>query len=101
MNNKESPSPTNSGSKVCNSYPKHSPGTRSTNIWIQLKELKIWIDGNGTNIVAAVQEVANTVSSKSSKWIFETGASSYMTSDRNCFESFSSVVGKVVLADKP
>jgi hypothetical protein len=32
--------------------------------------------------------------------MFDTGASSHMTPDRNCFESFSSVRGNVVLADK-
>jgi hypothetical protein len=51
-------------------------------------------------MAAPIQEVANTVSSNSSKWIFNTGASSHMTRDRNCFESFSSVRGNVVLADK-
>jgi hypothetical protein len=47
-----------------------------------------------------VQEVANTVSSKSSKSIFDTGASSHMTPGRKCFESFLSVRGNLVLADK-
>jgi hypothetical protein len=51
-------------------------------------------------MAAPVQEVANPVSSNSSKWIFDTGTSSHMTPDRKCFESFSSVRGNEVLADK-
>jgi hypothetical protein len=50
--------------------------------------------------VAPAQEVANPVSSNSSKWIFDTGASSHLTPDRNCFESFASVRGNVIRADK-
>jgi hypothetical protein len=36
---KGSCSSSNSGSKKCNWYPKHSPGTASCHIWIQCKEL--------------------------------------------------------------
>jgi hypothetical protein len=50
--------------------------------------------------VAPVQEVANTVSSNSSKWIFDSRTSADMTPDRNCIESLSSVRGNVVLGDK-
>jgi hypothetical protein len=51
-------------------------------------------------MAAPIQEVVNTVSSNSSKWIFDTSASCHMTLDRNCFESLSSVRRNVVLADK-
>jgi hypothetical protein len=50
--------------------------------------------------MAHVQEVANTLSSNLSKWIFTTGASSHMSLDRNCFESLSSVRCNLVLAYK-
>jgi hypothetical protein len=39
----------------------------SGHIWTQCKELKAWRDRNGAEMVAPVQEVANTVSSNSSK----------------------------------
>jgi hypothetical protein len=51
-------------------------------------------------MAAPVQQVIHTVSSNSSKWIFDTGASSHMTLDANGFESSSSVQGNVVLTDK-
>jgi hypothetical protein len=51
-------------------------------------------------MAAPIQKVANTISSNSSKWIFDTGASSQMTPHRNCFKSFSSVRDNVILADK-
>jgi hypothetical protein len=97
---KGSSSSSNLGSKECNWCRKHSPDTASGHIWTQYKELKAQRDRNGAETAAPVQEVANTVSSNSSKWIFDTGASSHMTPDRNFFESFSSVRGNVVLADK-
>jgi hypothetical protein len=50
-------------------------------------------------MVAPIQKVTNTVSSNSSKSIFDISTSSHLTPDRNCFESFSSVRGNVVLAD--
>jgi hypothetical protein len=93
-------SSSNSGGKECNWCRKHSPDTVSGHIWTQCKELKARRDRNGAETAAPIQEVGNTVSSNSSKWIFDTGASSHMTPDRNCFESFSSVQGIVVLADK-
>jgi hypothetical protein len=97
---KGSSSSSNSGGKECNWCRKHSPGTACGHIWTQYKELKARRDRNRAEIATPVQEVANTVSSNSSKWIFNTGAFSHITPDRNCFESFSSVRGNVVLADK-
>jgi hypothetical protein len=101
-NNKKkgSSSSSNSGGKECNWCRKHSPGIASGHIWIQYKELKARRDRNGAETSAPVQEVANPISSNSAQWIFDTSASSHMTPDRNCFESFSSVRGNVVLADK-
>jgi hypothetical protein len=93
-------SSSNPGDKECNKYRSHSPGTASGHIWIQCKALKARRDRNGAETAAPVQEVANTVSSNSSKWIFYTGASSHTTPDRNFFQSFSSVRGNGVLADK-
>jgi hypothetical protein len=90
---KGSSSSSNSGGKECNWYRKHSPGTASGHIWTQCKELKARRDRNGAKTAAPVQEVANTVGSNSSKCIFDNGASSQMTPDSNCFESFSSVRG--------
>jgi hypothetical protein len=63
-------------------------------------ELKAQRDINGAEMVGPVQEVANTIRSNTSKWIFDTSASSQMTPDRNCFESFSSVRSNILLADK-
>jgi hypothetical protein len=97
---KRSFSSSNSGGKECNWCRKYSPGTASGHMWTQCNELKAPRDHNGAETAAPIQEVANTVSSNSSKWIFETSASSHMTPDRNCFEYFSSVRGNVVLADK-
>jgi hypothetical protein len=97
---KESSSSSNSGGKECNWCRKQSPGTASGQICIQCKDLKARRDRNGAEMGAPVQEVANTVSSNSSDWIFDTGAASHMTPDRNYFESFLSVRGNVVLADK-
>jgi hypothetical protein len=88
-----------SGSKECNWGHKYSPSTAYSHIWTQYKELKTQRDRNGAKIVALIQEVANTVSSNSWKWIFDTGASSHMTLGRNYFESISSVRGNVVHAD--
>jgi hypothetical protein len=51
-------------------------------------------------MAAPVQEVANTVSFNSSKWIFDTSASSHMTRDRNWFQSVSLVRRIVGLTDK-
>jgi hypothetical protein len=96
---KGSSSSSNSGGKECNWYRKHSPSIASGNIWTQWQERNAWRDRNGSETAAPVQEVANTVRSNSSKWIFDTGASSHMTPNRNCFECFSSVRGNVVLAD--
>jgi hypothetical protein len=50
-------------------------------------------------MAAPIQQVANTVSFKSSKSIFNTGTSSHMTPDRRCFRSFLSVRGNAVLTD--
>jgi hypothetical protein len=97
---KLSSSSSNSRSKDCNWCLKHIPGTTFSHIWIQCKELKVRRDRNGAETVAPVLEVANTVTSNSSKWIFNTGTSSHLTPDRNWFESFSSVRGNIVLADK-
>jgi hypothetical protein len=97
---KASSSSSKSGGKECNWCRNHSPGTASGHIWTPCKELKARRDRTGAETAAPVQEVANTVSSKSSKWIFDTGTSSHMTLDRNCFESLSSGRGNVVLADK-
>jgi hypothetical protein len=100
MKKKGFASSSNSGGKECNWYHKHSPVTASGHIWTQCKRLIARRDRNGAETVAHFQEVANTVSANASKWIFDTGASSHMTLDRNCFKSFSSVQGNVVLADK-
>jgi hypothetical protein len=89
--NKASSSYSNSGGQVCNWYRKHFSGTVSSHIWTPCKELKARQDKNGAEMAAPIQEVANTVSSNSSKWIFDIGASSHMTPASNCFESFSSV----------
>jgi hypothetical protein len=97
---KGSSSSSNSGSKEYNWYRKHSPGTASSHIWTQCKELNARRDRNGAEMAAPVQEVANTVRSNSSKRIFHTGAFSHMSPNKTCFESFSSVQGNVVLADK-
>jgi hypothetical protein len=97
---KGSSSSSNSGGKECNWYRKHSPGTASGLIWTHFKDLKARRDTTGAEMAAPIQQVANTVSSNSSKWNFDSSASSHMTPDRNCFESFSSVRGNVVLADK-
>jgi hypothetical protein len=51
-------------------------------------------------MVAPIQEVTNSVGSNSSKLLFDTSTSSHKTPDTNCFKSFSSVRGNVVLADK-
>jgi hypothetical protein len=92
-------SSSNSSGKECNWCRKYSRGNASRHIWTQCKELKARRDRNGAETAAPVQEVANTVSSNSSKWFFDTGASSHMTPDRNYFKSFSSARGNVVLAD--
>jgi hypothetical protein len=97
---KASSSSSNSGNKECNWCRQHSPGIASGHIWTQCQELKVQRDRNGAEMVAPIQKFANAVSSKSSKWIFDTGASSHMTPDRNCVESFSSVRGNVLLAHK-
>jgi hypothetical protein len=97
---KGSLSSSNSGGKECNWCRKHSPGTASGHIWTQCKELRARRYRNGAEMVAPIQEVTNTVSSNSSKWIFDTGESSHMTPDRNCLQSLSSVRSNVVLADK-
>jgi hypothetical protein len=97
---KGSSSSSNSGGKECNWCRKHSPSTASSHLWTQCKELKAQRDRNGAETGAHIQDVANTVRSNSSESIFDTGASSHMTPDRNCFESFSSVRSNVVLADK-
>jgi hypothetical protein len=65
-NKKRSSSFSNSGGKECNWCRKHSPGTASSHIWTQCKELTARRDRNGTEIAAPVQEIANTVSSNSS-----------------------------------
>jgi hypothetical protein len=90
----------NWGAKECNWYHKHSPGTMSGHIWLQCTELKAWRNRHGTSLAAPVYEVTNTVSSNSSKWIFDTSASSHMIPDRNYSKTFSSVCVNVVLADK-
>jgi hypothetical protein len=60
-------SASNSGGKECNWCCKHSPGTASSHIETQCKELKAWRDRNGAEMAAPIQEVANTVISNSSK----------------------------------
>jgi hypothetical protein len=62
-----SSSSSNSGGKECNWCRKYSPGTASGHIWTQCKELKARRDRNGAETAARVQEVANTISSNSSK----------------------------------
>jgi hypothetical protein len=60
-------SASNSASKDCNWYHKHSPGTMLGHIWTLWKEIKSRRDRNRVEIAAPVQEVANTVSYNSSK----------------------------------
>jgi hypothetical protein len=81
-----SSSSSNSGGKECNWCCNHSPGTESVHIWTQCTELKARRERHSAKTAAPVHEVANTVSSNSSNWICDTGASSHMTPDRNCFE---------------
>jgi hypothetical protein len=97
---KESCSCSNWSGKECNWYRKYSPGTTSNHIWTPCKEFTARRDRNGAEMAAPVQEVATSVISNSPKWIFDRGASSHITPDRNCFESFSSFRGNVVLANK-
>jgi hypothetical protein len=97
---KGSSSFSNSGGTEYNWCRKRCPGIWSGQIWIQYKELKARRDRNGAETSAPVQKVTITVSPNSSKWIVDSGASSHMTPDRNCFESFLSVRGNVLLPDK-
>jgi hypothetical protein len=60
-------SSSNLGGKECNCCCKHSPGTASGHIWTPSEELKARRHTHSAKLVAAVQEVANTVSSNSSK----------------------------------
>jgi hypothetical protein len=64
---KESSSSSNSGGKEYNWCRKHSLGTASGHIWTQYKDLRARRDRNRAETRAPVQEVANTVSSNSSK----------------------------------
>jgi hypothetical protein len=64
---KGSSSYSNSGGKEYNWYRQHSPGTASSHLWTLCKELKARGDRNGAEMAAPVQEVANTVSSTTSK----------------------------------
>jgi hypothetical protein len=73
-NKKGSSSASNSGRKECNWCRKHSPGTESGHIWIQCKAINALRDRHAAKTGAVGQEVSNTVSSNSSKWIFDTGA---------------------------
>jgi hypothetical protein len=95
-----SSSSSNLRAKECNWYPKDSLGIASGHICTACQELKVRSDRISVEMAAPIQEVANTVSSHSSKWIFDTAVSSHISPDRNCFESVSSVRGNVVFADK-
>jgi hypothetical protein len=46
---------------------------------------------------APIEEIANTVISKSFQWIFDTSSSPYITPGSNHFKSFLSVLGNIVL----
>jgi hypothetical protein len=93
-------SSSNSGAMDCNWCRKHTLGTASGYIWTQCNDLSARGDRDGAETAGPVQDVANTVRSNSSKWIFDFGASSHMAPARNYFESFSSVRCNVLLGNK-
>jgi hypothetical protein len=72
----------------------------SAHIWTPYKEFKVRRDQNGIEMAASIKQVDNTVSFNSSKWVFETRASSQIAPDRGCFKSDFSDRGTVVLADR-
>jgi hypothetical protein len=90
----------NLGSKKCHWCYKHSLGTGSGHIYTLCTELQARRDRNSVKMPASLQDVAITLSSNSSKWIFDTSTSSHMTLDRNWFKSFSSGGSNEVLPDK-
>jgi hypothetical protein len=61
--------------------------------------LIVWRDRTSAEMVAPIEEFANTGGANSSKYILNSGASSHRTPDRNCFEYFSPVRGNVILLE--
>jgi hypothetical protein len=66
----------------------------------QCKGHNAWTDQNSAETAALVQEVANTSSSNSAKWVIDPWAPFHLSPNKNSFESVSSVQGNVVLSDK-
>ena len=93
--------------KVCTWCTKHSPSTASGHYYKNCSKLKEQQkkdkkadSSSSTPQSAAVADSTARVSNPSAQWIFDTGATSHMTSNADLFSSLKPDSGTVSLADK-